>query len=167
MALLKELGVAARQRRQELGLSQGELAQLAELSRATITNLENGTLQDLSSTRVERLANSLGFAVGLMSTGRPKHGEAMQAAARLASVPYKKELPADVLEDALTQGSVPPGFIPQLRTLLQEAPVAVLSAVADEMERERGEPRKATWARMRALAAVLKCDRPLWSVKST
>lgn len=163
MPLLKELGTAVRQRRQEIGLSQHQLAQLAELSRATISDLENGKLKDLSSNRIERLANELGFAVGLVGTRRPKDRSALEAAARIASVPYASELPAGTLLESLKEGIVPPGYIPHLRTLLQESPVAILADVAEELQRVHDVPRSDTWKRMRMLAAVLKCNRRLWA----
>jgi transcriptional regulator with XRE-family HTH domain len=163
MALLQELGTAVRRRRQEIGLSQGELARIAELSRATVTSLENGTLKNLSSTRIEKLANALGFAVGLLASPGTGSAGTIEAAARVASVPYRKAMPPAALREALLEGIVPPGFIPQLRTLLQEAPVATLAAIADELQHDDGAPVKETWARMRALAAVLKCDRPIWA----
>lgn len=167
MPLLSELGAAVRRRRQEIGLSQEALARIAGLSRATITNLENGSLENLGSTRIERLANTLGFAVGLLVPPRTKKGDAIAAAAGIASVPYKKPLPPEVLRESLTEGIVPPGYIPHLRTLLQEAPVAALAAAAEELEREYGVSRRETWARMRAVASVLKSDRPLWTTQST
>ena len=162
MPLLRELGTAVRRRRQELGLTQQQLADLVELSRATVVDLESGKLNDLSSNRVERVANELGFAVGLVGTRRARDGSALEAAARVASVPYTTELPVAILLDSLKDGVVPPGFIPQLRTLLQEAPVAILADLAEELERRHGIPRQDTWKRMRMLAAVLKCDRRLW-----
>jgi len=166
MALIQELGTAVRQRRREIGLSQQALARMSGLSRATVVNLENGSLQNLASTRIEAVANSLGFAVGLVSTDRGRIGGALADAARVASVPYRKQLPPDVLRDALLQGVVPPGYVPHLRTLLQEAPVATLAAVVQELEQSRDDPKSATWSRMRALANVLKCDRPIWNSKS-
>jgi transcriptional regulator with XRE-family HTH domain len=162
MPLLKELGTAVRQRRREIGLSQQQLAELVELSRATVNDLETGKLKDLSSNRVERLANQLGFAVGLVQTRRPAGKSALDSAARIASVPYKTELPASVLLDSISNGVVPPGFIPHLRTFLQEAPVPVLADVAGELEQSNGIPRPDTWKRMHMLASVLKCDRRLW-----
>ncbi len=162
MPLLRELGSAIRQRRQEMGLSQHQLAQLVELSRATVSALERGTLNDLSSNRIERVANELGFAVGLVGTRRPQGKSALDAAARLASVPYGAELPANVLMDSLRDGVVPPGYIPHLRALLQEAPVAMLADIVDELAQSSGAPKAETWKRMRLLASVLKCDRGLW-----
>ena len=163
MPLLNELGTAVRRRRQEIGLTQEALARVAGLSRATVTNLENGQLQNLSSTRIENLANSLGFSVGLLPMRKVHKGEALAAASQLASVSYKKVLPVEVLHDALKQGSVPPGYIPHLRTLLQEAPIAMLAALAEDLEKFSSAPKPDTWKRMRVLAAVLKCDRPIWS----
>ena len=162
MPLLTELGMAVRQRRREMGLSQQQLADLVDLSRATVNELENGKLKDLSSHRIERLANELGFAVGLVGTRRPKDKSALEAAARIASVPYTTELPASVLLDSVKDGVVPPGYIPHLRTLLQEAPVATLADLADELQRLHDIARLDTWKRMRVLARVLKCDRRLW-----
>ena len=86
----------------------------------------------------------------------------MEAAARIASVPYATELPAAVLLESLRGGIVAPGFIPHLRTLLQEAPVSILADIAEELLRTRDIPRADTWKRMRMLASVLKCHRPLW-----
>jgi transcriptional regulator with XRE-family HTH domain len=162
MPLLKELGTAVRQRRQDMALSQQHLADLVALSRATINDLENGKLKDLSANRIERLANELGFAVGLVGTRRPKGKGALESAARTASVPYTTELPAAVLLDSLRNGIVPPGYIPHLRALLQEAPVAVLADVVDELHQSHKVPKPDTWKRMRMLASVLKCDRRLW-----
>ena len=138
------------------------MADLVELSRATVNELENGKLKDLSSHRIERVANELGFAVGLVGTRRPKDKSALDAAARVASVPYTTELPASVLFDSIKDGVVPPGYIPHLRTLLQEAPIATLADVADELQQLHHVPKADTWKHMRMLASVLKCNRRLW-----
>jgi transcriptional regulator with XRE-family HTH domain len=167
MPLLKELGTAVRQRRQEMGLSQQQLADLVELSRATVNELESGKLKDLSSSRAERLANELGFAVGLVVTARPKDKRALDAAARIASVPYATQLPASVLFDSIKDGVVAPGYIPHLRTLLQEAPIAILAGVADELQQLHKIPKTDTWKRMRMLAGVLKANRRLWQSMPT
>jgi transcriptional regulator with XRE-family HTH domain len=167
MPLLRELGAAVRQRRQEMGLSQQQLADLVELSRATVNQLEMGKLKDLSSNRIEHLANELGFAVGLVGTRRPKDKSALDAAARVASVPYTTELPASALFDSIKDGAVPPGYIPHLRTLLQEAPIAILADVAEELQKSHQVPKSDTWKRMRMLASVLKCHRRLWQSPPT
>lgn len=53
-----------------MGLSQERLGELAGLSRATINELETGKLANLSLTRAERLANVLGYGLGV--TGHPQ-----------------------------------------------------------------------------------------------
>jgi transcriptional regulator with XRE-family HTH domain len=163
MPLLRELASAVRRRRQEFGWSQQQLAAAVQLSRATINELESGRLKDLSANRVERLANELGFAIGLVRTRRPKGSSALEAAARTASVSYASQLPPGVLLEALSEGTVAPDFVPHLRTLLQEAPVALLADVVDDLQESHGIDRAGTWKRMRGLATVLKCDRTLWS----
>jgi transcriptional regulator with XRE-family HTH domain len=167
MPLLRELGTAVRQRRQDIGLTQQQLADLVELSRATVTDLETGKLKDLSANRIERVANELGFALGLVGARRARDKSALEAAARIASVPYTNELPAGVLLESLREGAVPPGYIPHLRTLLQEAPIAILADVADELEQSHRIPRPDTWKRMRMLASVLKASRRLWQGQPT
>ncbi|MDB5857603.1 MAG: transcriptional regulator, family [Ramlibacter sp.] len=167
MPLLTELGTAVRQRRRDMGLSQQQLADLVELSRATVNELETGKLKDLSANRIERLANELGFAVGLVGTRRTKDKSALESAARIASVPYTAELPPSLLSDSIKDGAVPPAYIPHLRTLLQEAPIAVLADIADELQQLHDVPRSDSWKRMRLLAGVLKCNRRIWQSRQT
>jgi transcriptional regulator with XRE-family HTH domain len=167
MPLLRELGTAVRQRRQEMGLTQQQLANLVELSRATVNELETGKLKDLSSNRIERIANELGFAVGVVGTRHAKGKSALDAAARVASVPYTTELPAPILLESVRDGVVPPGYIPHLRALLQEAPIAILADIADELRQRHNVPKADTWRRMRMLAGALKCNRRLWQNLST
>lgn len=150
-----------------MGLSQQQLADLTELSRATVNALEGGKLHELGSGRIERLANELGFSVGLVGTRRPKDKSALEAAARVASVPYSSVLPPSVLLESIKQGVVPPAYIPHLRTLLQEAPVAILADVAEELQQSHGVPKQDTWKHMRVLARVLQCDRRLWQDQPT
>ncbi|MBC5767283.1 helix-turn-helix transcriptional regulator [Ramlibacter albus] len=167
MPLIRELGTAVRQRRIDIGLSQQALAELAELSRVTVNELERGKLVDLSANRVERLANELGFAVGLVGVRRKGDSDPFEVAARVASVPYSPELPAHVLLEAVRDGSVPPDYIPHVRHLLQEAPVAILAGLAEHLDEALDVPRTATWKRMSTLAGVLQCDRPLWRATRT
>jgi transcriptional regulator with XRE-family HTH domain len=167
MPLLREVGTAVHLRRQEIGLSQQQLADLVELSRATVNALESGKLKNLSSSRIERVANELGFSVGLVGSRRARGQSEMASAARVASVSYAAEMPIQVLQDSLLRGTVPPGYIPHLRALLQEAPVALLADLAEELEQSQGTSKRQTWQRMRTLASVLNCERRLWQIAAT
>lgn len=58
---LADIGQLVQARREALGLSQARLAQLAGLSRATINQLENGSLVDLGAAKLLALLNLLGL----------------------------------------------------------------------------------------------------------
>jgi hypothetical protein len=59
-------------------------------------------------------------------------------------------------------GTAPPKHIAQLRAVLDEAPLSVLTAAAAELELQSGAPRRATWQKMRQLAVVIACTRDIW-----
>jgi transcriptional regulator with XRE-family HTH domain len=164
MAILNELATVVKQQRLDMGLSQDRLAQLSDLSRATLNDLETGKITNLSLTRAERLANVLGYGLGITGLLKAKEeSDALATAARTASVSFRTPIPPETLRETLLRGFVPPSYIPQLRAFLDEAPVGVLSAVAAQLERENGVSRKDTWQKMRQLAAALACTRNIWS----
>lgn len=163
MAILNELSLLVKSRRAEMGLSQDRLATLADLSRMTVNKLETGAIENLSLVKAEKLANVLGLGLGVIGT-RPVKGEAsaLDVAARTASVSYAEVIPVKTLRAAILNGVVPPNFIPQMRVLLDEAPVGVLARVATQLEQENDVQPKATWANMRQLALALGCVRGIW-----
>ena len=73
MFVMTEFSSAVRTRRSDMGLTQTALAGLSGLSRATINQLENGTLQDLSLTRVARLLGVLGLSVHVTAPRAKSH----------------------------------------------------------------------------------------------
>jgi transcriptional regulator with XRE-family HTH domain len=166
MPLLSELSSAVRERRAEMGLSQHALAELAGLSRTTISDLEQGKLGNLALSRAEKLLNVLGMSIevspGHKSSGRTTRHSAVDDAARTASVSYRKALPPEVLRQSLLTGETPAGYSAQIRALLDEAPVSVLSSVAHQLEREAHLPARIVWQNMRTLAARLQCARDIW-----
>jgi transcriptional regulator with XRE-family HTH domain len=164
MPILHELSSLVKRQRGEMGLTQERLAELVGLSRATINQLETGKISNLSLTNAEQLANVLGFGLGVTGVQKSRDASnALEVAASTASVSYGDPIPPKTLRAALLKGYVPPGYIPQLRTLLEEAPVGMLSAVARQLEREDSVPARATWQKMRQLAAVLGCTRGIWT----
>jgi len=167
MAILNELSSIVKRQRSEMGLSQERLAELAGLSRATINELETGKLTNLSLTRAERLANTLGFGLGVTGARKAKSDRdtagALETAARSGSISYRDTIPPEKLRHALVTGVIPPAYIAQLRALLDEAPLSVLSAAVEQIEVENDVPRKETWQRMRQLATATACTRAIWS----
>ncbi|MES2687594.1 MAG: helix-turn-helix transcriptional regulator [Pseudomonadota bacterium] len=166
MAILHELSSIVKRQRSEMGLSQERLAELAGLSRATINELETGKLTNLSLTRAERLANTLGFGLGMTGVRKARSDrdtlDALETAALSGSISYGDRISATALRHALLTGVIPPNHIAQLRAVLDEAPLSVLSAVAAQIEAENGVRRRATWQKMRQLAAAIACTRTIW-----
>ena len=168
MSAIQELGSSVRTRRSDMGLTQTTLAKLSGLSRATVNQVENGTINDLSLTRASKLLEVLGLFI-TVAAPRPRHlktrdakSSALDLAARTAGVSYRVAMSADQLRDALFRGAVPPEFTPHVHTLLEEAPVSLLAAVVEELHEELGLDRTQVWKRMRTLAHQFKSSRELW-----
>jgi transcriptional regulator with XRE-family HTH domain len=168
MNAILELSSAVRTRRSHMGLTQTALSKLSGLSRATINQLENCTINDLSLTRVAKLLGTLGLSV-TVSAPRPKShpnpntkSSALDIAARTSSVSYRVAITADQLREFFTSDSMPAAWSPHVYTLLEEAPVSLLASVVEALHAERGVERSQVWARMRALARQLKSSRALW-----
>lgn len=141
-----------------MGLTQTTLAKLSGLSRATVNQLENGVIKDLSLTRAAKLLGALGLSV-TVAAPRPKKlpnsnakSSALDLAARTASQ----------LHDALTSDAMPARLSPHMYTLLEEAPVSLLASVVEELHGESGLERPQVWKKMRELARQLKSSRELW-----
>ena len=168
MSAIQELGSSVRTRRSDMGLTQTTLAKLSGLSRATVNQVENGTLNDLSLTRASKLLGVLGLSI---TVAAPRHehlksrdtkSSALDLAARTAGVSYRLAMSADQLRDSLSAGAVPPEFMPHVHTLLEEAPVSLLAAVVEELHEELGVDRTQVWKKMRTLARQFKSSRELW-----
>lgn len=168
MSTLLELSSAVRARRSDMGLTQATLARLSGLSRATVNQVEKGSIKDLSINRAAKLLGVLGLFV-MVAAPRPKSRQAesrkspaLDIAARTASVSYKVPVNAIQLRESLTTGVVPADLLPHVYTLLDEAPVSLLASVVEQLHLEDGIERAQTWRQMRGLAHRLKSSRELW-----
>lgn len=167
MGAIHELGQAIRARRAEMGLSQAQVAALSGLSRQTVSQLETGAVPDLGLNKAERLAALLGLALRVDTgrarpPGRHKMTPLMRAAAT-ASVSYKTPLTAATLKRILVTGRIPEDYAPHLHALLDDAPVALLAALADQLHAETGMDRHAVWTTYRRLAHEVKSRRGIWT----
>ena len=168
MSAIQDLGSSVRTRRSDMGLTQAALANLSGLSRATVNQVEKGTINDLSLNRASKLLSVLGLFI---SVAAPRHERvesraakrsALELAARTAGVSYRVAMSADQLRDALATGDVPAEFMPHVHTLLEEAPVALLAGVVEQLHQELGVERAQGWKKMRTLAHQFKSNRGLW-----
>lgn len=168
MNALLELGRALRLRRSEMGLSQGRVAALSGLSRQTISQLETGSVPDLGLNKAERLAELLGlsfrvetgFGVAREPIGKMKP---LERAAATASVSYRTTLSPDELRRMLVGGELEDRYAPHLHALLDDAPVTLLAALADQLHAESGQGRDQVWKRYRSFAQQVKSLRNLWA----
>lgn len=166
MSVILQLGTAVRARRREIGLSQAELARLSGLSRQTISELEGGTIKDLSLKRAERLANVLGLNFQLSGGDVPARRMVhrmtpLSRASRTASVSYRKRMAPARLRNVLVKGESAPADIPYVHALLDDAPVSLLASVADQLQ-DGPEGAARIWQNYRKLARQVKSNRDLW-----
>lgn len=65
-----EIGAALRSARQARGLTQGELARLADIGRTSLSQLENGTIGEIGVRKILRVCAVLGLELQIMPEGR-------------------------------------------------------------------------------------------------
>lgn len=161
---LRRLGQVIRERRIALGLTQGRLAQLTELSRPTLVGLEAGTLSDLGFNRVGRVMSVLGLDFGDPTPEAREKKRGLWMAAKTASVSYGEEIPPEQLGDVLARGDVPEQYVAHVAHLLEEAPASiVVMAVEEAARREQVSPR-VVWRNVGKLAQALEVHRQdMWA----
>ena len=148
-----------RERREALGLTQAQLAQLSGLSRQTLVGLENGTLSDLGFQRVGQVLSVLGLDVPVPTTTAREKKRGLWMAAKTASVSYSREMAPETLGRTLASGVVPRPFIAHLTHLLDEAPLPIIvMAVEEAALREHVAPRQ-VWRNVAKLARSLDVHR--------
>lgn len=158
---LAEIGPLVQRRRQALGLSQARLAKLAGLSRATVNQLETGTLVDLGAAKLFGLLDLLGIR---LDASEPSHRRnALELTSRTTSVGYKQALSPEVLASALVRGDLPAEIVPHIATLLDEAPLALIVGTVEEVAATRQFPPKRVWKHLAQWAHDLKSTRAAWT----
>ena len=158
---LMSIGQLVQRRRQALGLSQERLAKLGGLSRATINQLETGTLVDLGAYKLIGLLDLLGL--DLDAHERPCRHNALTLASQTASVSYKQVLEPQALAAALVDGQLPAQWKPQVATLLDEAPLPIIVGLVEEVARKSSCSAKTLWKHLLHWAHELKSPRQVWA----
>ena len=156
---LIDIGTAVRARREELGLSQGRLAQLSGLSRQTLVGLENGSLNDLGVNRAGQVLSVLGLDTSMPTTESRRRKQGLRMAARSASVSYAHELQPEVLARMLASGEVPAAYAPHLTHLLDEAPLPMVVMAVEEAAAVAQMPPRRVWRNVARLASSLSAHR--------
>jgi transcriptional regulator with XRE-family HTH domain len=158
---LREVGDLVRERREALGLSQERLARLAGLSRATINQLETGTLVDLGVAKLAALMDLVGLR--LDAGARPSSHHGLLMASRTASVSYKQTIDAAQLAQALATGDVPANLVPHVSTFIDEAPLPLVVSAVEEAAQRGGVPPKRIWRHLLRWAREFHSPRQVWA----
>jgi transcriptional regulator with XRE-family HTH domain len=167
MYAASELSHLVKTRRSDMGLTQTQVSSLSGLSRATVNQLENGTLKDLSLTRIANLLGALGLSV-TFSPARPKRASepgrmsAVERAAKSASVSFNAVLKPQQLAQAIATGTPPAGFEPHVNATLEDASIHLLSEMVEEVHARSHVERAVLWSNLRKMAGLLGSRRALW-----
>ncbi len=157
---IRELGPIISARREAIGLTQQQLADFSSLSRATISELERGSIVELGITKLDEIFSVLGLSLNAGEQKLRKNG--LRMAAVTASVSYKEPMSAAMLKKAMVSGTYPPGLLPHIATLLDEAPLPVLVLAVKEAAEQSGVAPKQIWRHLKHWAEDLKSPRPVW-----
>lgn len=158
---LAEIGQLVQARRLALGLSQARLASMSGLSRATINQLETGSLVDLGAAKLIALLDLVG--INLDAGTRKSHKHALQSVSQSASVSYKTLLNPDALAAAMVDGAIPERLTPHIATLLDEVPLSLIVAAVEEVALSSSKPPKLLWKHLFHWAKDLQSPRGVWA----
>lgn len=158
---LADIGHLVHLRRGALGLSQARLAAMSGLSRATIKQLETGSLVDLGAAKLIALLYLVG--INLDAGTRKGQAHALQLVSQAASVSYKTVLDPNALAEALMNGELPERIIPHVATLLDEAPLSLIVAAVEEVAAKNNLRPKRLWEHLIKWAHVLHSPRAAWA----
>lgn len=158
---LAEIGQLVQARRLALGLSQARLASMSGLSRATINQLETGSLVDLGAAKLIALLDLVG--INLDAGTRKGHKHALQSVSQSASVSYKTLLDPDALAAAMVDGAIPERLTPHIATLLDEVPLSLIVAAVEEVALSSSKPPKLLWKHLFHWAKDLHSPRGVWA----
>jgi len=158
---LFEIGALVQNRREQLGLTQIQLARISGLSRATVKQLEGGTLKELGVTKLLVLFDLLGLEMIIRQPRRLRH--ALQMASQSASVSYKTVMQPKELQTALVSGVVPASLVAQIAIFLDETPLTLLVAAVQEASQLGRVPMKLIWCHLEQLAVEFQSPRVVWA----
>ena len=158
---LADIGQLVHARRTALGLSQARLATMSGLSRATINQLETGSLVDLGAAKLIALLYLIG--INLDAGTRKGHQHALQSVSQSASVSYKSVLDPAALAAAMVDGALPERLLPHIATLLDEAPLSLIVAAVEEVATASSMSPKLLWKHLFHWAKHLHSPRGVWA----
>lgn len=95
--------------------------------------LENGLFPDIGVRKAQAILEALGLDLQVRPAPRARKPDYVRMACASASTSYREKLSEIELLRGLLTGRIPPRRRPHFRMLLDEAPVALLKGLADEV----------------------------------
>ncbi|HVO46602.1 MAG TPA: helix-turn-helix transcriptional regulator [Steroidobacteraceae bacterium] len=132
---LLAIGNEIRRSRLARGLTQGQLAAAARITRTTLNQLESGLVKDLGIRKVQAVLEALGLALAVDRPAK-KSPNYLRLASTAASVSFKTAITERELLHALLTGKVPSNRRPHIRALLDEAPRALLNGLIRQVSHQ-------------------------------
>lgn len=157
---LSEIGEMVHAKRIETGLLQEHVAKLSGLSRVTINQLENGTLNDLGYSKLKNVLDVLGVGMNVETSVGFK--SALTVAARSISTSYKDIVTPEALAEMLRSGKAADRYHPHLMSFLDETPLPVaVKAISEAATAEI--PAKKIMKNLAQWACEWKVCRQVWT----
>ena len=129
---LQELGYIIRKARLARGRTQADLAHAAGISRTTMNLLENGLFPDIGVRRAQAILDHLGLELHVRPVHR-RRADYVLMARTVANGSFRSKLSEAELMRALLTGRIAARHRPHLRALLEEAPLAVLKGLVQQV----------------------------------
>jgi len=118
-------------------MTQSDLAALAELSRVTVNQLENGAAPDIGIKKMAKVMDVVGLALVAKPRRTPTERDFLAMACTSANVSLKKRITPDDLATVLLTGRITPDLRPHMRVILEELPRSVLEGAVRQVARTK------------------------------
>ena len=159
---LAELGMTIRTARVASGISQAQLARLAQVSRATLNYAEQGR-SALGADVLMRLLPPLGLAILPHAPMGQGSVPAIDLLAASASVSFKESIPPAEVEHLLLTGNFTEEWLPHVATILDEASDATLLRAVREVSAKTSVKATLIWRNLKRSATAIASPNPRWA----
>lgn len=162
---MNEIGLLIKRNRLASGLTQSEMAKLANISRATLISLEKGQLKELGATKLFNMTHLLGIELSLQTkTEKLSNMRYIKNATNSANVSYKNSISNKLLKEALVKAEIPKGFEGNLLYIIDELPPKIMLGVIRAVASQSHKKPREIWLNTLQLAHQMQSPASLWHV---